>query len=629
MKQDKYIFYRLFLSFLFLCTGNSCSSTKKEMEFQTAYDAMMADSLPTEVALEQEQRAKFEEKQLPISVQNALLPKDALVRPELLPPRERRFDIVVDKASARDFFQSLATDDSRINMVVHPDLKGEISVELHNVTVWETVETVCEMYSFDCQPFSSGGRDGLRGYKIFPNTRLMTQTFMVDFLPITRTGTTQTKVSSGQGTTSSQSSSSGGVQSTSTTSQSSGTDVSTGYDSDVWKELEMTLASFLSVGEAVDEGGSGGSAISGHGVGETTHGTSSTGNSTTPDLMTGIGSVLKLAPGRHLMINKQAGIIVVRAAPEEIQDIRRFLNDLKFRSRRQVILETKVIEVELSDGFQFGVDWLAVNKGLGSNRFEPLSSEPNKSETFLGMNGTEWTQGLIFSKAENNPISMAFREHDFIGFINLLKQQGNVEVLSSPRVATINNQKAVIKVGSDEIFMTDVDMKTDTNATSGTSNRTVDPVFTTFFSGVALDVTPQVGDDGWITLHVHPTVNEVTDKIKTFTMGGETQSYPLAFNSSREADSIIRVRDGEVAVIGGLMKREVNNNKEGLPGLSDLPMFGMLFRHDQKNWKKSELVILLRPVIVEEGSGSWNNVVSETAERVRKMHGESPMWWAN
>ena len=197
---------------------------------------------------------------------------------------------------------------------------------------------------------------------------------------------------------------------------------------------------------------------------------------------------------------------------------------------------------------------------------------------------------------------------DFSAFLELLKTQGNVQVLSSPRIATMNNQKAVIKVGTDEFFVTDVSTTTVTGtSTTSTSNIKLTP----FFSGIALDVTPQISRDEDVMLHVHPTVSEVVDQRKDITVGGVSQALPLARSTVRESDSIVEVKSGQLIVIGGLMQNKTADRDAETPALGDLALVGGLFRQRQAQTTKSALVILLRPLVID-GPQRWTSAFEDT-----------------
>jgi MSHA biogenesis protein MshL len=190
-------------------------------------------------------------------------------------------------------------------------------------------------------------------------------------------------------------------------------------------------------------------------------------------------------------------------------------------------------------------------------------------------------------------------------------------VLSSPQVSTTNNQKAVIKVGTDEFFITDVETNTNTSTVSSNVQNNVE--LTPFFSGVALDVIPQIGEDNSITLHIHPTVVDVSEKVKNVAVSETTTlSVPLAVSSIRESDSVIRAQSGQVVIIGGLMKNKTTNNVDSVPFFGDIPLIGGLFRHNQELTVKSELVILLKPTVVE-GPQQWAQSLKNARENISRF----------
>ena len=274
--------------------------------------------------------------------------------------------------------------------------------------------------------------------------------------------------------------------------------------------------------------------------------------------------------------------------------------------QRQVILEAKILEVELSDEFQSGINWAAV---IGNATIGQTGGGTAVGPFGTGLSDIGGQTGNLdpaaFSAISGNLASafggiftLAIDRADFKAFIELLQLQGNVQVLSSPRIATLNNQKAVIKVGQDEFFVTDVST---TTITGTTTTSTPNIQLTPFFSGVALDVTPQISETGDVMLHIHPSVTRVTDDAKTITVGGQDQVIPLALSQVRESDSIVRARSGQLVVIGGLMQELQNDEDAKTPGFGDLPIFGALFRQRSRQSIKSELVIVLRPIVVEGG----------------------------
>lgn len=507
----------------------------------------------------------------PDDITNALVPSINLNIPHLSiadikNEDNHRFDIRVNKVKAKQFFMGLV-DGTAMNMVLHPDIKGKITLDLKNVAVSDVMNLTRDVFGYD---FALSGKT----YQVFPNI-LRTKIFKINYLSINRTGESQMHVSSGQVTdTASSGSDSGSTSDSSSTRETvSGSSVSTLYKSDFWTELEVSLKSILSNKE-----------------------------------------------NRSIVVNAQSGIVVVRALSSELRTIEKYLEKTQLSVQRQVILETKILEVELSESYQTGINWAALSQnsndkvlfGLtgGGSIFNNGTSIINGNTGNLDPSALSQVNGTA-SSAFGGVFSLALNiGSGFAAFIELLKNQGEVKVLSSPRISTINNQKAVIKVGVDEFFITDI--TTNTNISSSTSNVQNNVEFTPFFSGVALDVIPQISDDGLVILHIHPTVSSVNEKIKSVDVSASTSlKIPLAISTVRESDSIIRARNGQVVVIGGLMQNSTQNKEASVPLLGDIPLIGGLFRHTQKVVKKSELVILVKPVIVETNQ-QWNNMLRDS-----------------
>jgi len=189
-------------------------------------------------------------------------------------------------------------------------------------------------------------------------------------------------------------------------------------------------------------------------------------------------------------------------------------------------------------------------------------------------------------------------------------------VLSSPRVATLNNQKAVIKSGADQFFVTNVSSNT-VNSTAASTSNSIE--LTSFFSGVALDVTPQIDDDGSVILHIHPTVSAVTSQNLSVTFAGQTDTLPLALSQIRESDSVVRAHSGQVIVIGGLMTTQNSNTNYQTPGLGSIPIVGNLFKSKQTTATKTELVILLKPIVVGDDDEAWTPLVKSGIDHAKRL----------
>ena len=494
----------------------------------------------------------------PDAVSQALLPPLKIDMPKNSPRIvEQKFDLVVNNAPASQVFMGIISG-TRYSMLVHPEVAGSITVNLKDVTVIEALEAIRELYGYDYK---------LDGPRIFvqPLT-LQTRVFQVNYLTSLRKGTSEINVTSG----SINSTSPGATSATGTSTSSSSTatalqssKISTTSTSDFWSELKTALA--VIVGE---------------------------GN------------------GRSLVVSPQSGVVVIKAMPSELRSVEQFLRATQISVDRQVILEAKIIEVKLSDGFQSGINWAGFGKGdkfrggagVNSSAISLPGGAVVADTTLSSLLGgglataSGATAGGLFG--------LAFRTSSFAALLEFLETQGTVSVLSSPRIATLNNQKAVLKVGTDEFFVTNVSTSTTTGtATTTTPSVTLQP----FFSGIALDVTPQIDENNNITLHIHPSVSDVTTKSKVITLGGTsgTLTLPLASSSVSETDSIVRAQDGQVIAIGGLMRSASIADDAQIPGVGEIPVVGNLFRHTNRSFSKRELIILLKPTVVK-GNEAWS-----------------------
>lgn len=496
---------------------------------------------------------------VPAEVADALLPT-----PQAAPKAdaEPRFDIHVHEAPARGFFMSLV-DGTRYNMLVQPEVKGDITLDLKDVTVPEVMVAVHDAYGYEYRA------SGTNGFVVLGES-LQSRIFQINYLNLRRQGKSTTRISSGQLTDSRNDGSDFGSNSSS--GSDSGSDqqtvaagsIQTDSTSDLWEELDRTLK-----------------------------------------------LLVPTADGRSIVLNRDSGLVVVRAMPSELRLVERFLAGLQDSLGRQVILEAKILEVQLNDQFQAGINWALVGDDNGHHLFGGLVGGQNvfnTGNTGLAGDAIQVNPGQLLNGFTSTAIGGAFiaaiDAGDFNAVVELLRAQGDVQVLSSPRVATMNNQKAIIKVGSDEFFVTGVKSNTTTGAATNT-NREVQ--LTPFFSGVALDVTPEIDEASNVTLHVHPLVSQVQDQTKTFVVEGQRQVLPLALSNVRETDSIVQARSGQVVVIGGLMQQTDRDQDFGLPVLSNIPVIGNLFKQQRKGTQKSELVILLRPLVSGvASSASWN-----------------------
>mgnify|MGYP000544757570 CR=1 FL=1 len=485
----------------------------------------------------------------PAWVDSALLPEQKKTSSPESEKERNRFDVRAQEVPARQFFMSLVQK-SPYNLTVHPDVGGTITLQLKDVTLPQVLDTVRSLYGY---PY----RRTAAGYQIMP-AGVISRTFRVNYLDIQREGSSQTQVRSGSV---SQEGDNNNANSETSTS------IDTSSESDFWSSLQTTLTSIL--------GGKG-----------------------------------------QVITQPHAGLVVVKATPRKMERVEKYLQSMQESIQKQVVLEAKIIEVRLSEGHRTGIDWSGLLAGSdnpwgvisqtgGGTAVSDGTTPSGGNEVDLGPDNPDLSTGRA-AQAFGGVFSAAVNINNFTAFIELLKQQGDVNVLSSPRVATMNNQKAVIKVGSDQFYVTDVSTEQNTgdvDEDTQVSDVTLDP----FFSGIALDVTPFISPGNKVTMHIHPSVSDVNEVNKSLQLAGDQISLPLAQSDIRESDSIVKAENGQVVIIGGLMKTKTTTDRASVPVLGDLPLLGYAFRQEKKSQIKTELVILLRPKVIGSGRAVKGN----------------------
>jgi MSHA biogenesis protein MshL len=227
--------------------------------------------------------------------------------------------------------------------------------------------------------------------------------------------------------------------------------------------------------------------------------------------------------------------------------------------------------------------------------------------------------GNATANAFSAGLGIAVQATNFSALLNFLETQGNVHVLSSPRIATLNNQKAVLKVGSEESFVTNISGGSSV-VTNGTAQITPPTLsYQPFFSGISLDVTPQIDENDNITLHVRTMVNSIAEKEKLAIPATNSTRVPFAVNSISETDSVVKTRDAQVVVIGGLMTESTADSRSRVPLAGDVPVVGALFGRGDRQASKRELVILLKTTVVK-GDETWAGEISAAQGRVERMN---------
>jgi MSHA biogenesis protein MshL len=549
------------LAITILCVTLWGCQSKPELELVGALDKSLEE-------MEQQQEKALQE--VPDAVTQALLPTTDSESSESGLFGETKFDIKADQVEARAFFANLVNG-SPYSVAIHPEVQGQITLDLKQVPLSEVFELVSDLYGYDIQRKRNV-------YRVFP-AGMRTETFTVNYLQLQRIGLTQSSVTSGGVTQTgggangnnnagggfgnnnnnfsgnnlggNNSLNGGGNQGNLGNNNVNGTNISTITETDFWANLEETLKALIG-----EEG------------------------------------------GRVVVVSPQSGLVTVRAMPDEIRTVKTFLNTTEENVQRQVILEARILEVALEDGYQQGINWTQILTNSGSTDFQ-------FSQTAAAL-------GNDISAQLGGVTSLAFVNQDFSGVINLLSTQGNVQVLSSPRVTATNNQKAIIKVGDDQYFVTDISNQS--TITAAATQTTPDIELTPFFSGIALDVTPQIDELGNVMLHVHPSVIETQEQERVITLNQEQFILPLAMSNIRESDTVIQARSGEIVVIGGLMQSIIETTNSKTPFLGSIPGLGELFKSRREVEVKKELIILIKPTVV--GADTWKKELKKSREHL-------------
>lgn len=499
----------------------------------------------------------------------AVAPKAKVEIPKV---EEPRLDLLVNNASARDVFMAIVAD-TNYSLMMSPEVTGNVSATLRAVTVKEAMESLRDMYGFDIK---------MNGRRItIQPASIQTRLFTINYPHSRRVGVSDLRVSSSGAsavgaTTASNNSSSNHSGSR---EEQDGSRVSTSTKTDLWSELEASVKGML----------------------------------------TG-------AAGANVVASPQSGVLAVTAMPDRLAQVAQYLKMAQLSVERQVMLEAKIVEVELRDGYQSGIDWSALKSrggkvaALGSMSGNAVSNPlisgvqgglPGFTATSTGM----IVDGVALPEAGTGLFGLAFAVDGFQAVLGFLETRGDLQVLSSPRIATMNNQKAVLKVGTDEYFVTGVSGGTTSSSTTTNPTTTMPTIeLAPFFSGISLDVTPQIDDSTSVVLHVHSSVTDVTEKTKAVDLGAiGNYRFPMASSRVNESDTLVRIQDGYIVAIGGLMQVESNKSSSGFPGVTDMPLASTLLSNKSKSGRKKEVVVLIKPTIIRSAS-DWEDQTNQARE---------------
>ena len=452
---------------------------------------------------------------------------------EIIKPKEV-YSFSLREADIKDVLRAIAKQ-TNYNVVMESDVEGECTVDLKDVTLEKALEYIVEPLEFSYK---------IEGKTVYVSKpRLETKMFSINYLALKKMGRSSVDGSIG-GTQGGTTSSTAGTSSSSSAISGGSSFVSLDSitETDIWKSLEDNINKLIS-----KEG--------------------------------------------KIFVNNQASMVVVTDYPKHLKSISKFLEGIEAIVHRQVMIEAKIVEVQLSEGYKEGINWQLLNGKLWDysinigQQFRSPIILPGGAQT-----ATSPPFFAIFAGGTHLDIDNTF--------VELLKTQGTINIVSSPKVITMNNQRAVIKVAKQDVYF-------DVQQNTGTGGSTATVIYTPKFInvGLILDVVPQIDDTGNIILNIHPMltskISEVAQPINTGT-GPTTFTYVPVLDV-RETDTMVKVKDGDTVIIGGLLQDYKKNDVKGIPGLMSIPLFGKLFSYTEETSTKIELVVMLTPRIVHNG----------------------------
>lgn len=514
---------------------------------------------------------------------------------------EERFNIVANNENAQTFFSNIVAG-TDFGVTVSPEVEGTISLSLPNVTIDDVMQAVQQTYGYQ---ISRRGNI----YHVQPGG-LQTRIFSVDYLNVSRIGSSSVQVSSsGQNGSNGNNNNNGsngnfsnggnfnnnnsgnfnnGNQNGNFGDQNNGNfgggsgqggQVTTQTESKFWEDFEEVIAALIGTTvERDNDAGASGGILSG---------------------ITASRSGARGQDGKSVVVQPQVGLVMVTAYPHELDRVAQYVARAQNILSREVTIQVQFLEVILNKGFQSAIDFDTFGPG----------GEAGTNNTVTGQFGSN---NDFTISGNSSPLSIATNFTDFNAVFQILESRGTTQVLSSPSLKVMNNQKAVFQDGDEEYFQTGLNATTIAGGNNTTTNASAS--LESFFSGISMDITPQISADGMITLHVHPTISTVVEQSKT--ISGE--QIPLARTSVRELDSVIRGEDGKIVVLGGLAYERSVDDLAGIPLANDIPVLGVAFDQRRRQTVKSEFIILLRPVIANPGTEE--RFIRDSNERFQRIN---------
>ena len=497
-------------------------------------------------------------------------------------PKLETYSVVVTNVPAQQILFALARD-AKVNVDIYPGIQGNVTLNAINQTLPQILDRIARQIDMRYEI------DG-PNLAVMPDTPYLKQ-YKIDYVNMTRD--TDSAINTNATVGGSVTSGTSGAAS-STTGNNSTIAVKDVSKNRFWDTLIANVKDILHETDKILPTGSRETVVQQNDAPNATAAGAQQGgaeNSPNPaNLQEGATTVTRTSTFREaasVIANPETGIITVRATAKQHEKIQQFIDQVMASARRQVMIEATIAEVELSEHYQQGINWnLAPLGRAGFTLTQAVAgtlTAPAQSIVSLGYTNT---------KSANGSLSAA---------IKLLDTFGTVKVLSSPKLSVLNNQTAVLKVVDNNVYFT---IKADTSQNQTTTTTTYTTTLNTVPVGFVMNVTPEISDSGEVILNVHPSVSRiigtVSDPNPALAAAGVTSSIPVI--RTREMESVLRIQDGNIAVMGGLMEDSLQNTDDTIPGLAKLPAVGQIFQNKDDQNTKRELVVFLRPVIIRDPS---------------------------
>ncbi len=449
------------------------------------------------------------------------------------------YTVVVNEVPVKELLFALSRD-AKINVDVHPDITGNVTLNAVEQTLYQILDRISRQIDIRFE-----NRDGT--IVVMRDTPFL-RTYKIDYVNVTRESAGTISASTlvaegGQG--------GGGANTSSST-------ISNTINNQFWETLQTNVEAIVR-----------------------------------PD-----AGAVSAGDDAGVTMNREGGLLLVRATARQHEMVSDYLEKVMASATRQVLIEATIVEVQLNDRYQAGIDWQALTRSMFGL---DLAVGTDVANAFVsGASGA--VTGLIFDYSDKPDASS---ELDVT--INLLNEFGDTQVLSSPKVMTLNNQPAVLKVVDNEVYF---EISVDTvQDGGGGSLTTVESEARTVSVGLVMSVTPQIAESEAVTLNVRPTITRVREFVDdpgvaiALAQAPSGSSVPAVSNSVpvvqvRETEMVMRVGSGQLAVLGGLMEDRRSKDDESVPGLAQIPGVGELFKFRDRQQTKTELVVFLRPTVI-------------------------------